>query len=262
MRVLALLLAVLAGPALADPEPPAAEPEPTPIVRAEFEALTSEVLLPTVQIGQTSQGSQRRFCSGSIFHSDRDEASGEVTTLVLSSRHCFDAVGEEVDVIIPVVVDNRIVEERVLKAVVASRYALHDLAYLRLRDTENLFTNLVTIAPKGTVLYEGEPVWAVGFPMGLTRTFTSGSLGMIEQTDVVERGKMWDFYRITPSVFGGNSGGPIFHMNAAGHYEQIGTLTGGYVAVSFMNWSTPLPTLHQFIDTALKAEERRLAALR
>ncbi len=253
--LLAALLALAPlGAAMADPvvPTPSTEVDAAPIVRTEFEQLTTEMLVPDVQVN--------RNCSGTVIHSDRDEQSGDVVTLILTAKHCTDALNQPMDIVVPTYnAETRIVSEVLYKGTVAGRYALHDLAYIRLLDVDTILPT-TTIAPEGTILYPGEPVWTVGHPMGLPRTITTGNFGSLESVDFINPGKFFDYYRSTPAIIGGNSGGALYHQNAEGGYEFIGVTSMGFSATSFLNYYVPLPVIRTYVDMVVQTEERRVAA--
>lgn len=225
----------------------------------DYAAMQAQMLDPTVEIGSRNMNSTREFCTGSIFHSDRDEASGEVLTLVMTAKHCTDKVDDPMLVSISTVGDDlSITATTAYSAVVAGFCSGQDVAYLRLDDTDTIFPT-VRLAAKDTRLYEIEDVWAVGYPRGLTRTVTTGQLGLIETHQM--QADWFTAIRDSAPIFGGNSGGPLFHRAADGGYEQIGITVAGWMDALHMAYSVPLEPMSKCVEDFMGREDRRLTRL-
>lgn len=80
---------------------------------------------------------------------------------------------------------------------------------------------------------EGDTVWAVGYPLGQTRTTTVGIMG---QTEVVMTplGEFNSFYHASPALERGMSGGGLFQKGPKG-YELIGINSMKTGVNDFMN---------------------------
>jgi S1-C subfamily serine protease len=231
--------------------------EPEEVQEAEevldpLDQIATEMLEPTVQL--------ERNCSGVVVHSDRQEESGEVLTLVLTAKHCTDNLGQLINVFIPVYDDeNRMVQEQVFKAVVGGRYGLHDLAYLRLLDTDTVLENIATLAEDDTRLREAEPIWAVGYGLGWTRTITEGTFGQRQSVAFPDANRPNEYFRATPAIIGGNSGGPLFHRHSEGHYEVIGITSAGSAQTNHINLFVPMDSINEYMEMVLRMEESRLS---
>jgi hypothetical protein len=92
--------------------------------------------------------------------------------------------------------------------------------------------------------------------MGLSRVLTDGTFGQIE---ALQDGTRWlDFYRSTPLVMGGNSGGGVFHQTEAGAFEIVSVVSRGYPSNSWMNYHVPLPVIAAYMEVVLRVEAQRL----
>lgn len=245
LRILLLALTLLILGTLAS------EAEPS------LDTLTDEVLTPSVQIGGMDS---RRHCSGTLVHSDRHEESGEVITLVLTAKHCAEQVRDRLQVHIPRYDGVEVKGWDSYNATVAVAYAGHDISILRLDDNDRLFTQLATIAPEDVVLREAEAVLVAGYPHALDRTVTDGRLQGLERVQFPT--KSWTpYYRSTPAVVGGNSGGGLYRLNAQGHYELIGVVSMGVGGVWHLGYHVPFTEARKALDIAIRLEERRLVVV-
>ena len=199
----------------------------------------NEMLSPVVQLN--------RSCSASVIRSDIDLVSLETTTILLTAKHCVaDSRNKTQDVYVPVYQGNRIVREDLYKAKVRSVSVDYDLALVQLIDkTATLPT--VQLAPSDVALFEGEETWTVGWPKGLVRTITSGSFGNRADMPYPDPSKDTEYFRSTPSITGGNSGGALFHKTQSGVYEQIGVTSAGFRDVEFMNFYVPIDQIHVYL---------------
>lgn len=221
----------------------------TALPRADLTAFTEQAIAASVRIGDA----QRSFCSGTMVHSDRDEASGEVTTFILTAKHCTERVRQRLEVIVPVIVDNRVIEERHLMGEVYSRYASHDLALIRLLDEDTVFTTLAALADADVTLMEGEDTYTVGYARAMSRTITEGNFGYIEAAAIDDDPER-EFYRATPAIVGGNSGGALFHRAEDGKFVMIGVTSGVWNGMWHMGYYVPISAIHAYVDAAIRLE--------
>ena len=82
----------------------------------------------------------------------------------------------------------------------------HDLALLKIEDKNAPKFKYVTLG-NSDALSVGDPVFAIGSPMGLERTVTEGILST--KTRELE-GEL--YLQTTAQINPGNSGGPLFNM--------------------------------------------------
>jgi S1-C subfamily serine protease len=188
-------------------------------------------------------------CSASLIHSKRDDETGEVRTLFLTAKHCISNEKQLQHVDLPVYQNGRVVKKDRYVAKVAGRHFEHDLALVELSDKQTFFRNTVKIAAAGAIPAMGDPVVTVGYPMGLQLTVTAGLFGSLETIDYPKPGI--EYFRATPDVVGGNSGGALYKINTTGDYELIGVTTLAHVGHSFVAFYTPLEAIHQYLKVAV-----------
>lgn len=112
-----------------------------------------------------------------------------------------------------------------------------DLALLKIEEAERPFEHLYL----GDMnrLKVGEAVFAIGNPLGLTR---SVSQGIVSTTNRDFEGRL--YVQTTTDINPGNSGGPLF--NLAG--EVIGVTSMGYLYYGGLNFAIPVDVIKRFID--------------
>lgn len=213
---------------------------------AKADPLVDQVFNPTVQLGS--------FCSGAIIHSERAQKSGLVSTIVLTAKHCIEDADETID-INKARYDshNRLVGKDVYTAEVFGTSYKSDLALLRLNDKQTLFENVGKVADKDTPLAFGQNVELIGYPLGLSMTYTTGKLGYVEKmrafSDVSKTG---EFYRATPDIAPGSSGSSMYTL-VGNEYQIIGIVTGGATKYTFVNFFTPIEEINEYLDVAKKS---------
>ena len=109
-----------------------------------------------------------------------------------------------------------------------------DLAVLKLDAT-----NLVTV-PLGDsdTMRVGQPVLAIGNPMGLEQTISDGLISAIRGDTSVEK-----MFQITAPISPGSSGGPLFNLNG----EVIGITFAQLTEGQNLNFAIPINTAKPFI---------------
>ncbi|MBA3776755.1 MAG: trypsin-like peptidase domain-containing protein [Betaproteobacteria bacterium] len=214
--------------------------------RSELKRIHAEMLAPVVQLEHN--------CSGSVIHSAPDNM-GRVETFILTAKHCVADVGaHQLTVNIPGFdADSRLVREIAYKATVIARYDAHDLALLKLADTETVLTDVVSLAPADLKMQRGEDTWAVGYPVGLVQTLT---VGIFTSRNTIPWGpegvtRDFEYFRATADVAPGNSGGALFRQADDGRYEQIGVLTGTAKAGNHLALWVPIDVVHEFLARAV-----------
>ena len=127
-----------------------------------------------------------------------------------------------------------------------------DLALLRLIDKRTIFSNIAVIAPASRGLRIGEDAWTAAFPAGGTITITRGLLGPLERRDFY--GGEREYFRATPAVAAGSSGGGLYRISARGRFELIGVASRVFRAGAFMALYTPLPEIVAFMGQHVPIE--------
>jgi serine protease Do len=112
-----------------------------------------------------------------------------------------------------------------------------DLALLKIEDAQREFPYLY-LGDMSRVTV-GETVFAIGNPLGLTR---SVSQGIVSTTNRDFEGQL--YIQTTTDMNPGNSGGPLF--NLAG--EVIGVTSMGYLFYGGLNFAIPVDTVKRFLE--------------
>jgi S1-C subfamily serine protease len=196
---------------------------------------------PTVQVN--------RDCTGTVVLSAADN-KGVVESYILTARHCVDGQTAKVHTVyVANYDDGRIVSEVAYKARASTCYG-HALALLKLIDTKTVLPSVAKIAARDVGLFEGEPVTVIGHPAGLRRTVVTGQFGGRDSVEFPARGTATEYFRASPIISGGNSGGPLFHQAPDGSYELIGVVSAGIpgTAVSLF---VPIDAVRDYLDSAL-----------
>lgn len=212
------------------------------IVPASAGNLQDQALSLTAQLNEN--------CSATLIWSDRDKESGEVTTVFLTAKHCV-AGKDKADMVvdIPVYQKSRVVKKDRYIGRVRGQYYKADLALVELKDKQTFFASHAKIAPADGIPAMGEPVWTIGYPMGLQLTVTTGLFGSLETIDFPSTGI--EYFRATPDVVGGNSGGSMYRRTSEGNFELIGVTTAANRNHSFMAFYTPIEPIRSYLKFAL-----------
>lgn len=116
-----------------------------------------------------------------------------------------------------------------------------DLALLKIDpETEESF-KVVSLAGADQGLREGQPVFAIGSPMGLDRTVSEG---IISVTNRVIGGRL--YLQTTTQINPGNSGGPLF--NLSGEVVGVNNMKIAAVGAEGLGFSISSRTLKSFLD--------------
>ena len=206
-----------------------------------LEKLQKQVLANTVQLNGS--------CSGTVISSKKDKLTGEVETRILTAKHCVENRDKRDMIIdVPVYQKNRVVKKEQYIARVKGKYHAADLAIIVLKDHETIFPSVSKIAPVDVLPRMGEQVWTVGYPLGLQLTVTPGLFGSLETLNYPSDGV--EYFRASPDVVGGNSGGAMYHRNDAGDYELIGVTTAAHQLYTFVAFYTPIEVIHEYLKVA------------
>ena len=187
-------------------------------------------------------------CSATLIYSDRDKTSGEVTTILLTAKHCAESKGD-VWADIPVYQNNRVVKKERFIAKVKGTFYKDDLGLIELKDKQTYFATVAKLAPEKPVLMMGEDVWTVGYPLGLALTVTNGLFGSYETSDYPSDGT--EYYRATPSIAPGNSGGSLYRLSASGNFEMIGVTSAMARGYPFIGLYVPSDRIHEYLKVAV-----------
>ena len=111
-----------------------------------------------------------------------------------------------------------------------------DLALLKIEDGAEPFKFVHMGAMKA--LAAGQEVFAIGNPLGLTRTV---SQGIISSPNRNVEGQL--YIQTTADINPGNSGGPLFNLKG----EVIGVTSMGYLFLGGLNFAIPVDVVKRFI---------------
>lgn len=186
-------------------------------------------------------------CSATLVWSDRDDKTGDVTTLLLTAKHCIKHKDREQTVDLPSYQSNRIVKRDSYVATVKAQHFKHDLALIELKDTQTFFDKVAKIAPADAELTFGEPMYVVGYPAGYRIAVTDGRFGGYETHNWPKDGT--EYIRATPNVVGGNSGGGVYRV-VDGNYELTAVVTGVFSGMWHMGLHTPIDAIHEFLKVS------------
>lgn len=133
--------------------------------------------------------------------------------------------------------DNGFEQKRYDKVKIIALNPYVDLALLKIEDADRRFAH-VFLGDMSRVNV-GETVFAIGNPLGLTRTV---SQGIVSTTNRDFEGQL--YIQTTADVNPGNSGGPLFNLGG----EVIGVTSMGYLFYGGLNFAIPASTVKAFIE--------------
>lgn len=112
-----------------------------------------------------------------------------------------------------------------------------DLAMLKIEEAEHDFR--FTFLGHIDQIKTGDQVFAIGNPLGLTRTV---SQGIVSTTNRDFEGRL--YIQTTTDINPGNSGGPLFNLKG----EVIGVTSMGYLFFGGLNFAIPVDVVQRFIE--------------
>jgi S1-C subfamily serine protease len=210
---------------------------------SELDQLQQQVINPVVQLD--------RDCSGVAIKTDIPE-----TTYIVTALHCK---GDKSGFV------NIDVKER--QKVISVTNVVYDVVrvdpkqdIMLVKTRQKLNVDLATIAH--TDPREGEKVFAVGYPLGWTRTITEGYVGGYESIDAAlsgfnQFGNERALLRATAPITGGNSGGGLFIKNGD-NYELVGITDAGVNSFPQAALFVTQDAIRELVDGALKYEKSNL----
>jgi serine protease Do len=133
--------------------------------------------------------------------------------------------------------DNGFEQKKYEKIKIVAFNPFADLALLQIEEAHREFP-CVYLGDMSRLVV-GETVFAIGNPLGLTR---SVSQGIVSTTNRDFEGQL--YIQTTTALNPGNSGGPLF--NLAG--EVIGVTSMGYLFYGGLNFAIPVDTVKRFLE--------------
>jgi len=192
-----------------------------------------------------------RNCSGVVV-----KVGDPNITYIVTAQHCVD--GEESGFVTIDVKDRaKVVKTTQYVFDIVRQSKNDDLAVIKLRE-EALRLASANIATEDPV--EGEKVWTIGYPLGLTRTITDGYYGGYSDLPKNMRGMPnTPFgngnpkYRATPPIFGGNSGGGLF-KKVGDDFQLVGISDAGFPSFFVAGFYNPQEEINKIVKEAMKHE--------
>jgi len=115
-----------------------------------------------------------------------------------------------------------------------------DLALIKTEyEPQYVFSLADRVIPK-----VGDAVWAIGSPIGLEKTVTSGIVSALSRRFM----QIGDVYQIDAAVNGGNSGGPLVD----GEGRLVGIVFAGIMSHQGLNFAIPAETLAAALPAMIK----------
>ncbi len=135
----------------------------------------------------------------------------------------------------------RLHNKKSLVASVVQTYPESDLAVLRLRGT---VTNLRPIPlGRSSDLQVGQAVYAIGNPLGLDHTLSTGVISAMGRSITTEIGQLDNVIQVDATINPGNSGGPL--LDSAG--RLIGMNTAITTQSGGIGFAVPADDINEFV---------------
>ena len=144
----------------------------------------------------------------------------------------------EVDVVIYPLGKNGFEPRTVRKCKVAAINPAMDLALVKMEPPTDLALKTIYLADSEQVQV-GDTVYAIGAPIGLDRTVSSGIVSVTNRTF---EGRC--HFQITTPINPGNSGGPLFNLRG----EVVGVNSAGYRGFQGLNFAIPSKYVIDFLQ--------------
>lgn len=187
-------------------------------------------------------------CSATLVHSAYDYKAEGIRTTFLTAKHCVD-FNRQMFIDRPVYQDGRVVKKERYIAKLRGKHFKYDLALVDLIDSKTHFPEVAKIAPKDGMPPMGAQVFTVGYPVGWSLTVTSGLFGALETIDFPHVGA--EYFRATPDIAGGSSGGGMYRLTGSGDFELIGVASAKHRDFSYIGFYVPIYAIHEYLSVAL-----------
>jgi S1-C subfamily serine protease len=145
--------------------------------------------------------------------------------------------------------------------IVVARYPVFDLALLKIKDSNREFP----ILPMGDseAVGVGDLVIAVGNPLGLGHTVTSGIISQTERNlsgvlDKDEAARQIRFIQTDTAINPGSSGGPLITLTCA----WVGVNTAGVTEAQGIGFAVPSSQVREFLDKVRTGKGRQESGAR
>jgi len=135
-----------------------------------------------------------------------------------------------------------------------------DLAILAFPDGQKPFTKGIPIST--TQLRDGSPVFAAGYPGGISNTPTWNLTdGRVSNNDVTPRGEAYSYIQHSASINPGNSGGPLLVEDTRSPvgFNVVGINTLIIRNIGGGNFSIPAGRLNAFLQRSFQQTDERVS---
>jgi serine protease Do len=144
----------------------------------------------------------------------------------------------EVDVVVYSLGKNGFEPRTVRKCKVAAINPAMDLALVKMEAPADLALKTIFLGDSDG-MQVGDTVYAIGAPIGLDRTVSSGIISVTNRTF---EGRC--HFQITTPINPGNSGGPLFNLRG----EVVGVNSAGYRGFQGLNFAIPAKYVIDFLN--------------
>lgn len=144
----------------------------------------------------------------------------------------------EVDVVVYSLGKNGFEPRTVRKCKVAAINPAMDLALVKMEAPDDLALKPIYLGDSDA-MQVGDTVYAIGAPIGLDRTVSSGIVSVTNRTF---EGRC--HFQITTPINPGNSGGPLFNLRG----EVVGVNSAGYRGFQGLNFAIPAKYVIDFLN--------------
>jgi len=144
----------------------------------------------------------------------------------------------EVDIVVYPVAKGGFEPRTIRKAKVAAINPAMDLALVKMEPPKDLQLKTIYLGASDEMKV-GDAVYAIGAPIGLDRTVSSGIISVTNRTFA---GRC--HFQITTPINPGNSGGPLFNLRG----EVVGVNSSGYTGMQGLNFAIPSKYVIDFLN--------------
>lgn len=141
---------------------------------------------------------------------------------------------------------------RELPARVVAADADEDIAVLRLSPADSAETFPTATIGESSALRVGEEVFAVGSPVGLQHTVSSGIVSALDRTDILPKRQL-ALIQLDASINVGNSGGPLFNRRG----ELVGITVARSHRAQGIGFAIPIDHVSAVLRALQKGESQR-----
>lgn len=146
----------------------------------------------------------------------------------------------------------RFVNGRELPAKVVAADGAEDIAILRLMPADSAERFEAAAIGESSALRVGDSVFAVGSPVGLEHTVSTGIVSAMDRTGILANRQL-GLLQLDASINVGNSGGPLFNLRG----ELVGITAARSSKAEGIGFAIPIDRIRVFLDTLRTGSYRR-----